>query len=129
MNKVILSGNICTDIELATTKNGKSYCRFNIAATSNYKDKDNKVHSDYVDCIAWGAQAEYLKSYGSKGQKCTIFGSIQVGTYEDKNGTKHKTTTVNVAEVELSYKNGGKAKDDSDESIAPQPVDDSSLPF
>ena len=130
MNKTIQSGNICSELKLETSKNGKNFCKFSIAATSNYKDKDGKQHVDFIDCIAWGAQAEYLKSYGLKGQKATIFGSIQTGSYEDKDGKKHKTTVVNVNEVELAYKATGKAKaDDSDESIEPQEVDTDSLPF
>lgn len=131
MNKVILSGNISTEINYATSKNGKAYCRFNLATTSNYKDTNGNLHCDFVDCVAYGKTAEYLNSYGSKGQKATVFGSLQVNSYKDNDGKTHKSIAVNVGEIELVKGSGsGNAKAaENDTAIDLTPISDDALPF
>ena len=67
MNKVILSGNLCKEIELKQTQSGKSALNNSVAVRRDFKDADGTYQTDFIDFIAFGNQAEYLKKYASTG--------------------------------------------------------------
>lgn len=98
MNKVILIGRLTKDIELKTTANGVSVCSFAVAVNRRFKNSDGSYDADFVSCVAWRQQAEFLAKYFSKGASVGIVGSIQTRNYEN-NGQKVYVTEVNVDEV------------------------------
>lgn len=91
MNKYIGIGRITKDIELRTTSNNKSVSQFTIAINEGYGEEQR---TNYIDCTVWGKQAENMSKYCSKGSLIAIEGRLQTGSYEDKEGTKRKTTKV-----------------------------------
>jgi single-strand DNA-binding protein len=123
MNKAIMSGRLCADIELRQTPNGKNVCAFTLAVDRRGKD----AGADFIDCVAWEKTAEFLSRYFQKGQQMNICGRLQTRSYEDKEGKKRKATEIVVEEVGFC----GKAEKSS---MAPAgfdalPAGDDDLPF
>ena len=133
MNKAIMSGRLCADIELRQTTNGKSVCAFTLAVDRRGKD----AGADFIDCVAWEKTAEFLARYFQKGQQMNICGRLQTRSYEDKEGKKRKATEVVVEEVGFcGSKQSGQQPGNSEIvdpmaaiGFAPLPGDDSDLPF
>ena len=98
MNNVSLVGRLTKDPELKTTQSGLSVCRFAVAVDRPYS-KDRQA--DFISCIAWRKTAEFIDSYFSKGQRIALTGSIQTGSYTDKDGKTVYTTDINVSNVEF----------------------------
>ena len=101
MNKVILSGNLCKDIELKQTQSGKSALNNSIAVRREFKDTDGTYQTDFIDFIAFGNQAEYLSKYASKGDRVELVGRWQVRNYVDKNGYDRRSNEVVVENISL----------------------------
>lgn len=97
MNNVSLMGRLTADPELKTTQNGISYCRFTVAV--NRYSKDGEDTADFISCVAWRSTAEFICKYFLKGSKIALSGSIQTGSYTDKDGRKVYTTDVNTDKI------------------------------
>ena len=97
MNKVILSGRICTDVELKTTESNVNVCSFKIAVSRRFKNAEGKYDADFPSCVAWRSNAEFISKYFKKGDPIELCGSIQTRTYE-KDGQKVYVTEVVVDE-------------------------------
>ncbi len=110
VNSVVLVGRITKDIELKQTSGGISNCRFTIAVNRAYKDANGEKQADFINCVAWRTQADFLNNYCKKGNLISIVGSIQTGSYE-KDGNKVFTTDVMVNSVSSLEK-----KEDSNNS-------------
>lgn len=95
MNSVQLIGRLTRNPELRRTESGKSVARFTIAVDRNTKEKQ----TDFIDCIAWEAQAENLERTQKKGNRIGVEGRIQVRSYE-KDGENRKMTEVVAARIE-----------------------------
>lgn len=98
MNKVIIVGNVCNDIELKKTNSGKSVCEFAIAVNESYNG-ENKA--EYIDVQAWEKNAENLSKYVTKGNKLLVEGKIRSNTYVNQKGDKVKRTVVLVNSFEF----------------------------
>lgn len=62
MNRVILSGEIGSDIVLKKTAAGQSLCNFSIEVKE--KGKDGQERKYFFDCTVWGENAEHINQYG-----------------------------------------------------------------
>ena len=105
MNKVILMGRLTADPELRQTQSGISSCRFRIAVNRSYIDKNTgERQADFINCIAWRQTAEFVSRYFNKGNMIMVEGSLQTGSYQDRNhpDVTHYTTEVQVDNVEFT---------------------------
>jgi len=134
MNKVILMGNLTRDPELSTTSSGINYCRFSIAVQRKFSNAEGEKEVDFINIIAWRAQADFCAKYFKKGQKMAVIGSLQTRSYENKDGVKVNTFEIVAEEVEFA--SSKQSNDDSaeqatgNESVTKlQPVEDDDLPF
>ena len=100
-NKVILIGNMVADPELKTTPNGVNVCSFRIAVGRRFIKPGESQQTDFIDIVAWRAQAEFVAKYFSKGKPILVCGAIQSRNWEDKEGKKR--TTVEVIADEISF--------------------------
>lgn len=98
MNKVIISGNISTDIEFKTTPNGVPVAKFNVAV------RRIKDETDFLPVVAWNQQAENVNEFCEKGSKVLIDGRIQVRDYE-KDSEKRRVTEIVAERVEFLSQN------------------------
>ena len=99
MNKAILVGRLTRDPELRTTANGTSVCTFSVAVNRRFRNAEGNYDADFINCVAWRQQAEFLTKYFSKGRMVGVVGSIQTRSYDNKDGQKVYVTEVAVDEV------------------------------
>ena len=99
LNRCTIQGNLCKDVELSQTSNGGTYLRNTIACQRNYSKEGQEKQSDFINIVAYGKSAEFIKNYFSKGSQILIEGRIQTGSYEKQDGTKAYTTDVIVEHI------------------------------
>lgn len=130
MNKTILKGNLTRDVELRYTQSNIAIARFTIAVSRNIKSKDGKYESDFINCIAYQNNAEFISKYFEKGSGILVEGHIQTGSYE-KDGKKVYTTDVVVERVEFVDKLEQKIENKTDAEIIASVVNEEQyqLPF
>ena len=90
MNSINLIGNICNDLELKSTSNGKYVCSFSLAV----KRPHVKDTTDFLNVVVWNQSAEYLSKYAHKGDRISVSGVLISRNYEDKNGNKRTAFEV-----------------------------------
>ena len=139
MNKVILSGNICKDIELKYTANNVAVLMNTIAVRNDYKNKDGKYDSQFINFVAYCNNAEYLSKYTSKGSKIVLEGKWNNRNYKKQDGSTVYVSEMIVERIELlsSVKSTEKSAEEPQRS-AEDPfkdfgeeitINDSDLPF
>lgn len=77
INRVIISGNLTRDPELRSTAGGMPVLGFGVAVNDRRKNQQTGEWEDYpnfIDCTMFGARAEALSRYLSKGTKVSIEG-------------------------------------------------------
>lgn len=102
LNKTILTGRTCQEIEIRTIGSGDKVANFNLAVERDFKDKSTgeKV-TDFIPCVAWKNTAEVLENYVHKGNLLTVEGRIAMESWTDKEGQSRITMKVQVAQVYL----------------------------
>ena len=118
LNKVILMGRISQELELKSTPSGVAVISFNVAVEQSFAKQGEERKADFISCVAWRQQAEFISKYFSKGRMIAIEGSLRTRTYEDKNGSKHYVTEVYVDSVSFTGepKQGGNTNSNSNSS-------------
>ena len=89
------------DPELKSTPNAVNVCSFRIAVGRRYIKAGEQQQTDFIDIVAWRAQAEFVAKYFSKGKPILVCGSIQSRNLQDKEGNKR--TTIEVIADEVSF--------------------------
>ena len=110
VNRVVLVGRITRDPETQTTNTGVPYVRFSLAVNRPFKDQNGERPADFINCIAWRAQAEFLQKFVKKGNQLAIEGRIQTNTYQDANGNNRQAFDIlveSVSNLEPASKNDG----------------------
>lgn len=150
MNKAILMGRLARDPEIRTTQGGISVCNFTVACDRRSRDDAGnwKNEADFIPCVAWRQQAEFVNRYFEKGDRILVSGTIRPRSWEDQNGQRRYTTEVIVNEVEFcetrrstrqgddrddyasSGQQGTRMIDSGGSDFLPEvDLDDTSLPF
>lgn len=133
MNKVFLIGRVTKDTELKTTTSGKSVTSFTLAVNRDRRNADGNYEADFINCVAFGQQAETIGKYVRKGDKFSVIGKMQIRNY-DKNGIKVYTTEVIVDGFEFLESKKDKPAETSfsnasDDDFTDISVGDDDLPF
>jgi single-strand DNA-binding protein len=86
LNKVMLAGNLTRDPELRHTSGNTAVCSFTVASNLRWKDASGqaKEETTFIDCEAWGAVAETIAKYMSKGKPIFVEGRLRTDEWEDK---------------------------------------------
>lgn len=103
MNKVILMGRLTRDPEVRYTsgEEAKAIGRYTLAVDRRFK-REGEATADFINCVAFGRQAEFAEKYFRQGIKILVTGRIQTGSYTNKEGRKVYTTDVVVEEQEFT---------------------------
>ncbi|MGN0444211.1 MAG: single-stranded DNA-binding protein [Acutalibacteraceae bacterium] len=125
INSVVLMGRLTADPELRTTTSGISVTRFTLAVDRNYNKSGEERKADFISMIAWRQNAEFICKYFGKGSMLAVTGSIQTGSYDDKNGNKVYTTDVLIDRASFC---GSKTESNKGSSSAATPPSYSSPP-
>lgn len=118
MNTVILLGNLTRAAELKDV-GSTQLTNITLAVRNPY----NKDTTDFIDCTAFGKQAEIIATYTGKGSRLLVNGRLQVRNFQDKEGNKRSKTEVLIGQVTLL---DSKPKDDT---VQPFHEDTEQLPF
>lgn len=128
MNKIILIGNMCRDIEV-NHYNDRKVVRNTIAVRRDYKNKNGEYDSDFFNFSVWGVQAEFVEKYAHKGDKIAIVGKLLNNNYE-RDGQTVYSNDIQVESIELlspRKENGtteNKQMDEATKAIAEKLGDD-----
>jgi single-strand DNA-binding protein len=102
LNRVILMGRITHELEVKQTPAGVPVVSFSVAVDRNYSGQNGERQTDFINCVAWRQQADFIGKYFGKGRMIAIEGNLRTRTYDDKNGTKHYVTEVYVDSVSFT---------------------------
>jgi single-strand DNA-binding protein len=94
--------------------NGASAANFTVAVSRNFKNKEGNYDADFLPCVAFRSQADFVSKYFKKGSLIGIEGRVQTRNYDAQDGTKRYVTEVVVENIEFV---GG--KNDGNSSQAP----------
>ena len=122
VNKVILAGHLCADLEIRQA-GGTSVATARLAIDDSYKPKDGaKVERTvFVDVDVWGRQAETTAQYCGKGSAVLIEGALQMDQWDDKEtGQKRSKIKVRAERVQFLGKRGEDGNGDRQEPSAPR---------
>ena len=100
MNRIIISGFLCKDVELKTTQNNVSVLTNTIAVRKDFKKEDGTYDSDFINVVAYRNNADYISKYFNKGGKVLISGRLNTRNYEDKDNKKVYVTEVVIETIE-----------------------------
>lgn len=106
MNKVVLSGRLTKDAEVRYSAGGqqKAVARVTLAVNRKYAGANGEKEADFISCVAFGRQAEFLEKFGTKGIKFEVAGRICTDSYTGSDSKKVYTTDVVVEEIEFAEK-------------------------
>ena len=103
INKVELNGFVGINPEVKTLENGKTFTRFALATSDNYKDKNGAwvYNTIWHNIIVWGrkTKVEEIK----KGSRVQVIGKLKNGHYHDKNGVTIYTTEIVTTKLETIH--------------------------
>ena len=108
MNKAILIGRLTRDPEVRYSQGESStaVARFTLAVDRRFKRAGETQDADFIGCVAFGKQAEFVEKYFKQGMKMVAVGRIQTGSYTNKDGQKVYTTDVVAEEIEFAESKG-----------------------
>ena len=137
INRVAISGNLTRDPELRVTAGGMQVLSLGVAVNDRRKNSQTGDWEDYpnfVDCTMFGARAEAVSRYLSKGTKVAIEGKLRYSSWEH-DGQRRSKLKVIVDEIEfMSRRDGQAAQTAAPAAAAPvqtEPLDvyDEDIPF
>ena len=99
MNCFIFTGNLGQDAEVKNLPSGTTLCTFSVAVKTGYGDKAKTI---WPRCTIFGKRAEGgLPQYLVKGAQVCISGELSLDEWQDQQGIKQKSLSVNVREIDL----------------------------
>lgn len=96
MNKVHLVGRITTDPDVKLNGSQKQV-RFTVALYRDFTSTDMDI--DYVSCVAYGHNAEFIGQHFKRGNNILIVGTLRTKKHETTDGRAVYSTRVLVQEV------------------------------
>lgn len=103
MNKCVLIGRLTGEPEIRRTQSGKSVASYRLAVDRQFK-QEGQPEADFLSCVAFGSNADFVSKYLHKGMKIAVEGRIQTGSYNKDDGTKVYTTDIIVEHHEFCEK-------------------------
>ncbi|MBQ1552715.1 MAG: single-stranded DNA-binding protein [Clostridia bacterium] len=97
LNSIIIQGRLVDEPEYRTTQTGVNVTTFRIACDRNVARTSNnpgQQTADFINCVAWRQTGEFVSKYFHKGSMILVQGSLQVRSYDDKNGVRRTVAEV-----------------------------------
>ena len=103
MNKVILIGRLTKDPDVRYTgnKDATEVARYALACERAYK-RQGEANADFINCVAFGKNAEFAEKYLKKGTKIAVEGRWQTGNYKNRDGNTVYTNDCVVERQEFA---------------------------
>lgn len=123
LNNCTIQGRMTRDPELRYTASNTPAVSFTLAVDRSRKNSNGEYDTDFIDCACFGKTAEFVKQWFQKGSMAIVIGRIQSRNWEDKNGNKRTSISVNVSEIMF-----GESKKDKDAKDKPTPNPEPAAP-
>ncbi|NMF55704.1 single-stranded DNA-binding protein [Collinsella sp. KGMB02528] len=104
INRTVISGNLTRDPDVRATAAGTQVLSFTVAVNDRRKNQQTgewEDHANFVGCTMFGARAEAVGRYLSKGSKVCVEGKLRYSAWEDRDGGKRSKLEVIVDEIEF----------------------------
>jgi single-strand DNA-binding protein len=106
MNKVILLGRLTRDpdVRYSSRSDGSkmAVARFTLAVNRRGRVQEGQQSADFISCVAFGKQGEFVEKYLKQGTKIALVGRIQTGSYKNDAGQTIYTTDIVTEEIEFA---------------------------
>ena len=119
INRVVISGNITREPELRSTQGGMEILALGVAVNDRRKNQQTGEWEDYpnfIDCTMFGARAQSVSRFLSKGSKVAIEGKLRWSQWE-RDGQKRSKIEVIVDDIEFMT-----SRSDAPSQATAQPV-------
>lgn len=119
-DKALVGGNLTRNPELRYTASNTPVCDFGIAINRKWRDRDTgEQHEEtvFLDCEAWGRNAENINKYFGKGRPIFIEGRHKLDQWKDKKTGANRSKVVITVE---SFEFCGGDRPESDLQPAPE---------
>lgn len=101
LNKIVLIGRLTKDVELRYSQSGVAVSTFTLAVDRRFKNAQGEKEADFIQIKAFKQLAELCANYLSKGKMAAVSGSLQISTYNDKDGNRKWSTDVIAEDVQF----------------------------
>ena len=83
LNNITIAGRLVREPEVRIVGAGVTVCDFSVAVDRDFKNNGEKM-TDFFECTAWRATAEFLVKYIRKGDMMVVTGSMFSKKWQDK---------------------------------------------
>lgn len=136
-NKILMIGNLTRDPQLSYLPSQTAVVDFGIASNRRWTGKDGsaKESTCFIDCRAYGPQAETINKYLSKGRNIFIEGRLDLDSWTAQDGTKRSKHRITVESFQFLGAPGAGSKGqkesigNSSEPDEPPASADDDIPF
>lgn len=118
INRITVIGRLTKDPELRHTNNDVAVTTFTVAVERNFANGRGEKETDFIPVVTWRGLAEICEKYLSKGRLVGVEGTLQIRSYEAKDGSKRSIAEIiadNVQFLEKKEDDGFGTVDDLDE--------------
>jgi single-strand DNA-binding protein len=103
-NRVILMGNLTRDPQLRYLPNQTAVVDIGLAVNHKFRTANGEDREEvcFIDCTAFGKQAEVINQYCQKGRPLLVEGRLKLDSWDDKQtGQKRSKHKVNIDNFQL----------------------------
>lgn len=94
LNHIVIMGRLTRDPELRRTGSGLAVVNFSVAVDRDFKSEAGEKETDFIDCVAWRATADFVSKYFKKGSMAAVSGRLQIRSWTDNDGNKRRTAEI-----------------------------------
>ena len=95
LNHIVIMGRLTRDPELRYTQSNTPVTSFRVAVDRDFAPRDGgDRQTDFIDCVAWRSQAEFVSKYFQKGSMIIVSGRLQIREYTDKDGNRRTAAEI-----------------------------------
>lgn len=139
VNKVILVGRVCADVEIRRTQDGRPIANLSVATNETWRDKntgERKEKSEFHRVVIFNeGLCKVAEQYLKKGASVYIEGALTTRKWQDQSGQDRYSTEVvlngfNSTLTMLDGPSGGASRQRNDDRDSyGNPADDEEMPF
>ena len=95
LNHIVIMGRLTRDPELRYTQTQTPVTSFRVAVDRDFTPRDGgERQTDFIDCVAWRSQAEFVSKFFQKGSMIIVSGRLQIREYTDKDGNRRNAAEI-----------------------------------
>ena len=100
-NRVILVGNIASEVKINTLESGTKVADFRLAVNERFKDKEGSEQERvvFVTIETWAGLAETCKKYLVKGRAVLLEGRLKMDEWKNDEGEKRSRLLITAENI------------------------------